>query len=234
MLTRREALRQTALVVLGAAAARGLAQDTPATAEPFTLPPLPYATDALEPHIDARTMEIHHARHHGAYVANLNKAVLATPSLHGRSLEDMLRRLDTVPESVRTTVRNHGGGHYNHTLFWQMLAPRAGVPRSELAQALERAFGTLDAFREQFTAAALRLFGSGWTWLVWQEGRLRILNTANQDTPLAENAYPLLGVDVWEHAYYLKYQNRRADYVAAWWNVVHWDFVAERFAHRPV
>lgn len=234
MLTRREALKRTTLAVLGTAVTkRTLAQAPTAPTEPFSLPPLPYAPDALEPHIDARTMEIHHARHHGGYVANLNKAVLATPELKGRSLEDMLQRLDTVPEAVRSTVRNHGGGHYNHTLFWQMMSPRGGTPRGELARALENAFGRLETFRQEFTAAALRVFGSGWAWLVWQQGRLRILTTPNQDTPLAENAHPLLGVDVWEHAYYLKYQNRRADYVAAWWNVVNWDYVAERFARRP-
>ncbi|MGA4577797.1 superoxide dismutase [Limisphaera sp. VF-2] len=234
MLTRREALKRTTMAFLGlAAASHTRAQTSSAPAEPFALPPLPYPVDALEPHIDARTMEIHHQRHHGAYVANLNKAVLATPELQGRPLEEMLSHLDRVPESVRTTVRNHGGGHYNHTLFWQMMSPRKTSPAGELARALETAFGSLAAFQEQFTAAALRVFGSGWAWLVWQRGQLRILTTPNQDTPLAEQAHPLLGVDVWEHAYYLKYQNRRADYVAAWWNVVNWEFVAERYARRP-
>ena len=234
MLTRRQALKQTTLAVLGLAAVhRTASQPGPAPAEPFALPPLPYPVDALEPHIDARTMEIHHQRHHGGYVANLNKAVLASPALTGRSLEDMLSRLDTVPEAVRTTVRNHGGGHYNHMLFWQMMTPRSGAPAGELARALESAFGSVRAFQDQFTAAALRVFGSGWAWLVWQAGQLRIMTTPNQDTPLAEQAHPLLGLDVWEHAYYLKYQNRRADYVSAWWNVVNWEFVAERYARRP-
>lgn len=234
MLTRREALKRTTLAVIGTAvSARSLAQTAAPSVQPFTLPPLPYAVDALEPHIDARTMEIHHDRHHGGYVANLNKAIEAEPSLRGRALEDMLRNLASVPESVRTAVRNNGGGHFNHSLFWQMMSPKGGKPGGELLRALETAFGGLDAFRQQFTSAALGVFGSGWAWLVWHAGRLRIQTTPNQDTPLADGAYPILGVDVWEHAYYLKYQNRRADYLAAWWNVVHWDFVAERYARRP-
>lgn len=235
MLTRREALKRTTLAVLGTAVTvRSRAQTPgPASTTPFMLPPLPYAVDALEPHIDARTMEIHHDRHHAGYVDNLNKAIAAEPSLRGRSLEELLRNLQSVPESVRTTVRNNGGGHFNHSLFWQMMSPKGGTPRGELARALESAFGSVDGFRQRFTAAALGVFGSGWAWLVWQEGRLQIVSTPNQDTPLSQGAHPLLGVDVWEHAYYLKYQNRRADYLQAWWNVVNWDFVTERYAGRP-
>jgi superoxide dismutase, Fe-Mn family len=193
------------------------------------LPKLPYAYDALEPHIDARTMEIHHTKHHQAYINNLNAALEKAPELKQKSLEDLLRGIQQVPEAIRTAVRNHGGGHANHTLFWQVMAPRAGgQPTGRLAEAIASAFGGLDAFKEQFGAAAAGRFGSGWAWLVVKDGKLAVESTANQDSPLMEGKTPILGLDVWEHAYYLHYQNRRPDYVAAWWNVVHWDEVARR------
>jgi superoxide dismutase, Fe-Mn family len=193
------------------------------------LPKLPYAYDALEPHIDARTMEIHHTKHHQAYINNLNAALEKAPELKQKSLEDLLRGIQQVPEAIRTAVRNHGGGHANHTLFWQVMAPRAGgQPTGRLAEAIASAFGGFDAFKEQFGAAAAGRFGSGWAWLVVKNGKLAVESTANQDSPLMEGKTPILGLDVWEHAYYLHYQNRRPDYVAAWWNVVHWDEVARR------
>jgi superoxide dismutase, Fe-Mn family len=193
------------------------------------LPKLPYAYDALDPHIDARTMEIHHTKHHQAYINNLNAALEKAPELKQKSLEDLLRGIQQVPEAIRTAVRNHGGGHANHTLFWQVMAPKAGgQPTGRLAEAIASAFGGFDAFKEQFSAAAAGRFGSGWAWLVVQEGKLTVESTANQDSPLMEGKTPILGLDVWEHAYYLHYQNRRPDYVAAWWNVVHWDEVARR------
>ncbi|HVU28246.1 MAG TPA: superoxide dismutase [Verrucomicrobiae bacterium] len=198
---------------------------------PFTLPPLPYAYDALEPHIDAKTMHIHHDKHHAAYIANLNKAVAEISSLETKSVEELLKDLNVVPESIRTTVRNNGGGHYNHSLFWQMMKPNGGgEPSGELAKAIDVAFGNFSTFKENFSKAALGQFGSGWAWLVIDaDKKLSIVPTPNQDTPLSSGKTPLLGLDVWEHAYYLKYQNKRADYVAAWWNVVNWDFVAERY-----
>jgi superoxide dismutase, Fe-Mn family len=193
------------------------------------LPKLPYAYDALEPHIDARTMEIHHTKHHQAYINNLNAALEKAPELKQKSLEDLLRGIQQVPEAIRTAVRNHGGGHANHTLFWQVMAPRAGgQPTGRLAEAIASAFGGFDAFKEQFSAAAAGRFGSGWAWLVVKDGKLAVESTANQDSPLMEGKTPILGLDVWEHAYYLHYQNRRPDYVAAWWHVVHWDEVARR------
>ncbi len=194
------------------------------------VPPLPYAFDALEPHIDARTMEIHHDKHHAAYVTNLNKALEAHPELAGRSVEDLLRGIGSVPESIRTAVRNHGGGHANHSLFWQIMGPGGGGrPGGALAEAIQRDFGSFDAFREKFSGAAGGQFGSGWGWLVVSDGKLEVIARPNQDSPLMEGKTPILGLDVWEHAYYLKYQNRRPDYVQAWWNVVHWDAVAARF-----
>jgi superoxide dismutase, Fe-Mn family len=197
---------------------------------PFTLPPLPYALDALEPHLDARTMEIHHDRHHGAYVANLNKAIAESPSLGLKSLEELLKDLNSVPEKIRAAVRNNGGGHYNHSLFWHMMQKDGGgEPKGELATAIEKAFGSFSAFKEGFTKAALGQFGSGWAWLVRDGKELKIEATPNQDSPISQGRQPLLGLDVWEHAYYLKYQNKRADYIAAWWNVVNWDFVGERY-----
>jgi Fe-Mn family superoxide dismutase len=194
------------------------------------LPKLPYAYNALEPHIDARTMEIHHTKHHQAYITNLNAALEKAPELKQKSLEDLLRGIQQVPEAIRTAVRNHGGGHANHTLFWQVMAPKAGgQPGGRLGEAIAKTFGGFDAFKEQFGAAAAARFGSGWAWLVAKDGKLSVESTANQDSPLMEGKTPILGLDVWEHAYYLHYQNRRPDYIAAWWNVVHWDEVARRY-----
>lgn len=196
-----------------------------------TLPALPYAFDALEPHIDSQTMQIHHGKHHQVYVDNLNKAIQSAPELENLSLEELLRGIDRVPESVRTAVRNHGGGHANHSLFWEIMGPDGGgVPTGELAGAIEQTFGSFPSFQERLTNAALGQFGSGWGWLVLSEGRLEVLARPNQDSPWMEAKQPILGVDVWEHAYYLRYQNRRADYLKAWWNVVRWDRVAERYA----
>ena len=191
------------------------------------LPPLPYAFDALEPHIDARTMEIHHDKHHAAYVNNLNTALEAHPDLQKKSLADLLADLNAIPEAVRAAVRNNGGGHHNHGLFWKWMAPKAGgEPGGALGKAMAAGFGDFAAFKDQFAKAAMSRFGSGWAWLVADgAGALKIVSTANQDTPLADKMKPLLGLDVWEHAYYLKYQNRRADYVAAWWNLVNWSEV---------
>ncbi|GIL11913.1 MAG: superoxide dismutase [Chloroflexota bacterium] len=197
----------------------------------FELPNLPYAFNALEPHIDARTMEIHHGKHHAAYTTNLNKALEKYPDLQSKSIEELLGSLDSIPEDIRTTVRNNGGGYANHNLFWLIMAPNAGgEPTGDLAAAINSAFGSFAAFKEQFSAAAMGRFGSGWAWLVAGAGGLSITSTPNQDTPLMEGKMPILGLDVWEHAYYLNYQNRRADYVAAWWNVVNWAEVARRYA----
>lgn len=194
------------------------------------LPKLPYPYNALEPHIDARTMEIHHTKHHQGYVNKLNAALEKAPGLQKTSLEELLRGIATVPEAIRTAVRNNGGGHANHTLFWQVMAPKGGgTPSGKLADALKDAFGGFDAFKEQFSAAAAGRFGSGWAWLVLHQGKLAVESTANQDSPLMDGKSPLLGLDVWEHAYYLNYQNRRPDYIKAWWNVVNWPEVARRF-----
>jgi len=196
----------------------------------FTLPALPYANDALEPHIDARTMEIHHTKHHQAYVNNLNAAIEKAPELASKSLDDLMRGINSVPEAVRTAVRNNGGGHWNHSLFWQLMGPgKGGEPAGKLADAIKSAFGDFNKFKEQFAAAGTGRFGSGWAWLVNDGGKLSITSTPNQDNPLMEGKTAILGLDVWEHAYYLKYQNRRPDYIAAWWNVVNWDAVAERY-----
>jgi Fe-Mn family superoxide dismutase len=196
----------------------------------FTLPPLPYAHDALEPHIDAKTMEIHHTKHHQAYVNNLNAAIEKAPELQGKSLDDLMRGINTVPEAVRTAVRNNGGGHWNHSMFWEIMGPGAGgEPRGALGDAITSAFGDFSKFKEQFAAAAAGRFGSGWAWLINDGGKLSITSTPNQDNPLMEGKTAILGLDVWEHAYYLKYQNKRPDYVAAWWNVVNWANVAKRF-----
>ena len=281
MMTRRQALKTTALATAAAATVRGtFAQGQPGklpitgsqplittATGPFTLPPLPYAFDALEPHIDARTMEIHHDKHHAAYVANLNKALPTWTDVHTKfdssNVEALLKNLILVPENIRTIVRNNGGGHFNHSLFWQMMKKDGGgEPKTELAKAIETRFGSFNSFKEQFTKAALGQFGSGWVWLVVgsSDKFLEIMPTANQDSPLSNHnpqrdsshvdaslngatrpssdgdsdmsryQTPLLGLDIWEHAYYLKYQNKRADYIAAWWNVVNWDFVAERYA----
>src|SRR2546422_2072896 len=199
---------------------------------PFTVPPLPYAFDALEPHIDKMTMEIHHGKHHAAYVTNLNKALESAPGLAGKSLEELLAgNCAIVPENIRTAVRNNGGGHANHSLFWTIMGPKAGgQPGGQLAQAINSAFGGFDSFKEKFAAAGVGRFGSGWAWLLKDSsGKLEITSTANQDSPLMEGKFPVLGLDVWEHAYYLKYQNRRPDYIDAWWNVVNWDEVEKRF-----
>jgi Fe-Mn family superoxide dismutase len=199
----------------------------------FTLPPLPYPFDALEPYIDKMTMEIHHGKHHAAYVNNLNKALESAPELASKGLGELLAsNCSVVPESIRTAVRNNGGGHINHSMFWQIMGPNAGgQPGNKLAEAIKSTFGGFDQFKEKFTAAALGRFGSGWAWLVkGPEGKLDIYSTANQDSPLMEGKSPVLGLDVWEHAYYLKYQNRRNEYVAAWWNVVNWKEVEKRFA----
>jgi Fe-Mn family superoxide dismutase len=199
---------------------------------PFSLPALPYASDALEPHIDKMTMEIHHGKHHNAYVTNLNKALESAPNLAGKSLEDLLaNNCSIVPENIRTAVRNNAGGHINHSMFWQIMAPKAsGQPQGKIAEALNRTFGGFDQFKEKLAAAATGRFGSGWAWLLRDKsGKLEIASTANQDSPVMEGKYPVLGLDVWEHAYYLKYQNRRPDYIAAWWNVVNWHEVEKRF-----
>ncbi len=196
-----------------------------------TLPPLPYGFDALEPHIDAKTMEIHHGKHHQAYVNNLNAALEKAPELQNKSLDDLLRNLNTVPDAVRNAVRNNGGGHWNHTMFWQIMAPNAGgAPSGALGDAITKAFGSFDKFKEQLNAAGVARFGSGWAWLIVERGGgLKIESTANQDNPLMEGKTAILGVDVWEHAYYLKYQNRRPDYLAAWWNVANWKEIGKRF-----
>ena len=196
---------------------------------PFSLPALPYDPAALEPHIDAQTMNIHHGKHHNAYVTNLNNALKDAPELHGRKLEEILRDLNAVPEKIRGAVRNNGGGHWNHTAFWKLMRPgNGGAPKGALAQAIDAAFGSLDKFKEQFAAAATGRFGSGWAWLVQDGQKLSIMSTPNQDNPLMEGKKAILGLDVWEHAYYLKYQNRRPDYITAWWNVVDWGKVAAR------
>ena len=188
-----------------------------------TLPPLPYDYGALEPHIDARTMEIHHTKHHQTYVNNLNAALEKAPNLQGKSLEELLGNLDAVPEGVRTAVRNNGGGHWNHSMFWQIMGPNVGSePTGPLADALTSSFGGVDQFKEKFAAAATGRFGSGWAWLIASGNSLSIESTPNQDTPVMEGKRPILGLDVWEHAYYLKYQNRRPDDIGAWWNVVNW------------
>lgn len=199
---------------------------------PFELPALPYAFDALEPHIDARTMEIHHDKHHAGYTNKLNAALSGHSDLHGKSIEELLGAIESLPADIQTAVRNNGGGYANHDLFWQIMSPSGGgAPDGALASAIGGAFGSFDSFKEQLTGAAAGRFGSGWGWLVVNgSGGLAVYSTANQDSPLMKGDTPILGVDVWEHAYYLKYQNRRPDYLAAWWNVVNWPEVARRFA----
>ena len=194
----------------------------------FSVPPLPYPSDALEPHIDKTTMEIHHDKHHGAYVTNLNKALESAPELSSKSVDELLAsNLAAVPESIKTAVRNNGGGHANHSLFWTLLSAKGGgAPKGAVESVITSNFGSFDGFKEKFNAAATTRFGSGWAWLVKDSaGKFEILSTANQDSPLMEGKKPILGLDVWEHAYYLKYQNRRPEYIAAWWNVVNWDEV---------
>ncbi len=198
---------------------------------PFTLPPLPYAPEGLEPHIDKTTMEIHHGKHHGAYVNNLNKALESAPDLANKTVEELLaNNCAIVPENIRTAVRNNGGGHINHSMFWQIMKPNGGGPPiGNLAQAVIGAFGSFDSFKEKFNQAAATRFGSGWAWLVSSGGKVEIYSTANQDSPVMEGKFPVMGLDVWEHAYYLKYQNRRPEYVSAWWNVVNWEEIEKRF-----
>ena len=198
----------------------------------YTLPPLPYDKAALEPFIDATTMEIHHDRHHNAYVTNLNNAIAGNAELEALSIEDLCKNIGSVPEAVRGAVRNNGGGHFNHTLFWNIMGPNAGgAPDGALGEAITAAFGSFDAFKEAFAKAGVTRFGSGWAWLVVKDGKLAITSTPNQDNPLMDGSgTPILGLDVWEHAYYLKYQNKRPDYIAAWWNVVNWSAVADLLA----
>lgn len=196
----------------------------------YELPPLPYANNALEPHIDAQTMEIHHDRHHNGYVTKVNAALEGHPELASKSIEDLLRDIGSVPEDIRTAVRNNGGGHANHSLFWTVMSPDGGgEPGGDLAAAINSKWGSFSAFKEAFSSAAGGRFGSGWAWLVVDNGNLDVISTPNQDSPYMDGKTPILGLDVWEHAYYLKYQNKRPDYVQAWWNVVNWDAVAENY-----
>jgi|SRR5579875_214100 len=196
------------------------------------LPPLPYSFDALEPYIDAKTMEIHHDKHHGGYVNNLNKALEGHADLQRLSVEDLLRQINKVPEAIRTAVRNNGGGHANHSLFWPLMKKGGGgEPRGEIAEAIKSAFGSFADFKAKFNDAATKRFGSGWAWLVLDSGKLAVESTANQDSPLMDGKKPVMGLDVWEHAYYLKYQNRRPEYIEAWWNVVNWDQVNQNYTH---
>jgi len=242
--TRRQALQTLTAAAIGstligrlpvmaqaAAPAPAAAATPPAPTGPFVLPPLPYAYDALEPAMDAETMHLHHDKHHAAYVKNLNIAVAKEPSLAKvTNVDDLLKTLDSVPESIRTTVRNNGGGHSNHSLFWETLSAKGGEPTGDFAKALTDDLGGLDKVKEDMSKAGAGLFGSGWVWLVLDGGKkLNILTLPNQDSPLSEGHYPIFGIDVWEHAYYLKNQNRRADYIPAWLNVVNWDFVSERY-----
>ena len=198
---------------------------------PFTLAALPYNTDALEPSIDQRTMEIHHDKHHNAYISNLNAALESAPELQGKSLEELLaNQCAIVPEAIRTAVRNNGGGHANHSLFWQIMSPDGGgSPRGNLGDAINSTFGSLDDFKQKFAQAGMTRFGSGWAWLIRTDGGLEVSSTANQDSPVMDGNLPIIGLDVWEHAYYLKYQNLRGDYIAAWWGVVNWQLAEERF-----
>ena len=195
----------------------------------YDLPKLPYSYDALEPHIDARTMEIHYSKHHAGYVSKLNAALEKHPDLQGQTVEDLIKGIDSVPEGIRTAVRNNGGGHANHSLFWTVMGPGGGgEPSGKLGDAIQSTFGDFGTFKDQFSNAAATRFGSGWAWLVASGGKLTVESTPNQDSPLMEGRTPILGLDVWEHAYYLKYQNKRPDYIAAWWNVINWDEVAKR------
>lgn len=230
--------RRHFLVLLGASAGAFLldscasAETSPPRTSTIELPPLPYPYDALEPHIDARTMQFHHDKHHAAYVNNLNKALDKYPELKNKTVEQLLQNLDNVPADIRTTVRNNGGGHVNHSMFWKIMKPNGGgEPTGEIATAINDNFGSFADFKKQFNEAGGGRFGSGWVWLVRNKnGKLEITTTANQDSPLMEGKYPIFGNDVWEHAYYLKYQNRRPEYLEAWWNVVNWDEINQRFA----
>jgi len=229
-ISRREALKTLALTsgMLALAGPQIAAQQLPG--EVHKLQPLGYDYDALEPFIDAETMKLHHDKHHAAYVAKLNQALEKEPTLAARPLEDLLKNLETLPEAIRTDIRNQGGGHYNHTLFWQLLRKKENAaPEGELARAINAKFGTQAALEEQLQAAAMKQFGSGWAWLVLRDGNLTVEATPNQDSPLSSGGYPLLGLDVWEHAYYLKYQNRRSDYLKAMFQILNWEFIGERF-----
>lgn len=227
----------TGAVALGTWRSPGLMSNAWAAQAPsegatsFELPPLPYAYNALEPHIDAQTMQFHHDRHHAAYVKNLNAALEKHPELKGKSAQELLSDIDSVPEDIRTTVRNNGGGHLNHTMFWNIMSPDGGgEPTGAIADAINDTFGSFEEFKQQFNQAGEKRFGSGWAWLVrTKDGKLQVISTPNQDSPLMEGHYPIMGNDVWEHAYYLKYQNRRSDYLSAWWNVVNWDEINNRF-----
>ncbi len=235
MITRRHALKNIALTAGAIALTPHLASaQAPVAAAPegvFKLPPLGYDYDALEPFIDAETMKIHHSKHHAAYVSRLNQAVTAAPELGSKTIEEILINLSTVPEAVRTDVRNHGGGHANHSLFWQTLKKNEnGKPTGELAKAIDTTFGSLEKFHEALAAAGSKVFGSGWAWLILKDKTLVIETTANQDSPYSSGSVPLLGLDVWEHAYYLKYQNRRPEYLKAFQSVINWDFVSERYS----
>ena len=233
-MTRREMLAVCGLgAITVAATSRDGSAQAPASSGPYTLPPLPYPTEALEPHIDALTMQIHHDRHHQAYVSNLNAALKGAGDAAGRSLDDLLSDLGGVPESVRTAIRNNGGGHVNHVQFWTLLSPNGGgAPTGAAAEAIAGRFGSFDKFKELFGQAATGRFGSGWAWLSEEKGSLVIHSTPNQDTPSMEGRRAVFGLDVWEHAYYLKYQNRRADYVSAFWNVIDWNEVNRRLGRR--
>ena len=238
-MTRRTAVKTSLTAAAVLAATRQVssvlqAQPAPAAAAPtgpFTLPKLPYAFDALEPHIDAQTMEIHHGKHHAAYVNNLNKAIAGKPELQHKSIEELIREVPSLPPEIRNAVKNNAGGDYNHSLFWRMMKKGGGgEPTGELAKEIDKSFGSFAKFKEEFTKTALGQFGSGWAWLIWNGTKLEVRGLPNQDAPIFPGHKALLGIDVWEHAYYLKYQNRRADYVAAFFNVIHWDFVHDRFA----
>jgi superoxide dismutase, Fe-Mn family len=197
----------------------------------YELPPLPYDYSALEPHIDAETMKLHHDKHHAAYVNNLNAAIEKHPELGKEKPEDLLRKLSEIPEDIRAAVRNNGGGHVNHTMFWSIMKPKGGEAGGKLAEQIKKDFGGVEDFKKLFNETTAKQFGSGWGWLIWEGGKLKITTTANQDNPLSQGHFPILGNDIWEHAYYLKYQNRRPEYLAAWWNVVNWDEVNKRFEH---
>jgi superoxide dismutase, Fe-Mn family len=204
---------------------------TPAAEPSFVLPPLPYAFDALEPYIDAKTMEIHHDKHHGAYVTNLNKAIEGNTELQRFTVDELIAQLDRVPENIRTAVRNNGGGHSNHSMFWTIMKKGGGgEPKGELADAIKSTFGSFADFKTKFNQAGATRFGSGWAWLYFKDGKLTLESLPNQDSPIMTGGKPVMGLDVWEHAYYLKYQNRRPDYMEAWWNVVNWDQIAQNFA----
>ncbi len=235
MISRRAALKNIALTTGAFALSSNLTSAqtpaAPSTEGVFKLPPLGYDYDALEPFIDAETMKIHHDKHHAAYVARLNVALAGAPGLENKSIEEILTNLSVVPETVRNDIRNHGGGHANHALFWQTLKKNEnGQPVGELAKAINKAFGSFDKFQEALATAGTKVFGSGWAWLVWKEKKLVIESSPNQDSPLSTGGVPLLGIDVWEHAYYLKYQNRRPDYLKACQNVINWDFVSDRYS----